>query len=157
MLHPALRPQCKQSVLALFPPLVVCDVVGQMLDESCLREIFKYQAMYDRKGLKTVFDRLAHSSIMRMNSASMDKVRVHIDCLVACMSSSHLLTPKCALLHGHTNPFIILSSLSLPPSFPLSFPLPPSLLPLSSPSLSLPPSFPSPLFPLPPSPSSSMT
>ena len=45
-----------------------------MMDESCLLEIFKYQPMYDRKGLKTVFDRLAHSSIMRMNSASMDKV-----------------------------------------------------------------------------------
>lgn len=57
-----------------FPPAVVCDLVRQMMDESCLVEIFKYQPTYDRMGLKTVFDRLAHSSIMRMNSDSMDKV-----------------------------------------------------------------------------------
>lgn len=36
--------------------------------------MFKPQEIYNRKAIRTVFDRLAHASIMRLNSASMDKL-----------------------------------------------------------------------------------
>ena len=38
-------------------------------------ELFKPQPLYSKKAMRTVFDRLAHASIMRLNAASMDKVR----------------------------------------------------------------------------------
>lgn len=37
-------------------------------------ELFKPQELYSKKALRTVYDRLAHASIMRLNQASMDKV-----------------------------------------------------------------------------------
>ena len=39
-----------------------------------MEELFKPQDAYSKKAMRTVFDRLAHASIMRLNSASMDKV-----------------------------------------------------------------------------------
>ena len=39
-----------------------------------MAELFKPQDAYSKKAMRTVFDRLAHASIMRLNSASMDKV-----------------------------------------------------------------------------------
>jgi hypothetical protein len=45
-----------------------------MLDEKCLIELFKYQPLYSKKSLRGVFDRLAQSSIMKLNTESMDKL-----------------------------------------------------------------------------------
>jgi hypothetical protein len=53
---------------------VMCDLVSQMLDEKCLIELFKYQPLYSKKSLRGVFDRLAQSSIMKLNTESMDKL-----------------------------------------------------------------------------------
>ena len=39
-----------------------------------MNELFKPQELYSKKALRTVYDRLAHASIMRLNQASMDKV-----------------------------------------------------------------------------------
>lgn len=39
-----------------------------------MEELFKPQELYSKKAMRTVFDRLAHASIMRLNAASMDKV-----------------------------------------------------------------------------------
>nr|KAG5706812.1 hypothetical protein BaRGS_004147 [Batillaria attramentaria] len=39
-----------------------------------MEELFKPQALYSKKAMRTVFDRLAHASIMRLNAASMDKL-----------------------------------------------------------------------------------
>ncbi|KAL9969205.1 hypothetical protein ACROYT_G021395 [Oculina patagonica] len=39
-----------------------------------MEELFKPQDTYSKKAMRTVFDRLAHASIMRLNSASMDKL-----------------------------------------------------------------------------------
>lgn len=39
-------------------------------------ELFKPQPLYSKKAMRTVFDRLAHASIMRLNAASMDKVGI---------------------------------------------------------------------------------
>ena len=45
-----------------------------MLNSRFMNELFKPQDAYSKKAMRTVFDKLAHASIMRLNSASMDKV-----------------------------------------------------------------------------------
>lgn len=51
------------------------DIITTMFNKKFLEELFKPQELYSKKALRTVFDRLAHASIMRLNQASMDKVR----------------------------------------------------------------------------------
>lgn len=53
---------------------VIHDIVGTMFNKRFMDELFKPQEMYSKKALRTVFDRLAHASIMRLNTASMDKL-----------------------------------------------------------------------------------
>lgn len=50
------------------------DIVGTMFNKRFVEELFKPQDTYSKKAMRTVFDRLAHASIMRLNTASMDKV-----------------------------------------------------------------------------------
>ena len=50
------------------------DIVGQMLDSRCVKEIFRPQKVLTKKSLRTVFERLAHASIMKLNTSAMDKV-----------------------------------------------------------------------------------
>ena len=50
------------------------DIVGQMFDERCVKELFRPQKAFTKRSLRTVFDRLAHASIMKLNSNAMDKV-----------------------------------------------------------------------------------
>lgn len=45
-----------------------------MFNRKFMEELFKPQELYSKKALRTVYDRLAHASIMRLNQASMDKV-----------------------------------------------------------------------------------
>ena len=54
--------------------LVMQDIVSNMFSERFLEEIFRPQEMCSRKALRTIFERLAHTSIMRLNESSMDKV-----------------------------------------------------------------------------------
>lgn len=54
--------------------LVMNDIITTMFNKKFLEELFKPQELYSKKALRTVFDRLAHASIMRLNQASMDKV-----------------------------------------------------------------------------------
>uniref|UniRef100_A0A668RNL7 Uncharacterized protein n=1 Tax=Oreochromis aureus TaxID=47969 RepID=A0A668RNL7_OREAU len=56
---------------------VMNDIITTMFNKKFLEELFKPQELYSKKALRTVFDRLAHASIMRLNQASMDKVRQH--------------------------------------------------------------------------------
>uniref|UniRef100_A0AAY4D724 Protein OSCP1 n=1 Tax=Denticeps clupeoides TaxID=299321 RepID=A0AAY4D724_9TELE len=53
---------------------VMNDIVTTMFNKKFLEELFKPQELYSKKALRTVFDRLAHASIMRLNQASMDKL-----------------------------------------------------------------------------------
>lgn len=46
-----------------------------MFNKKFMEELFKPQELYSKKALRTVYDRLAHASIMRLNQASMDKVK----------------------------------------------------------------------------------
>lgn len=53
---------------------VLGDVVNCMFNTQFIDELFKPQPAYHQKATRVVFDRLAHSSIMRLNKNSMDKV-----------------------------------------------------------------------------------
>ncbi|XP_064804687.1 protein OSCP1-like [Oncorhynchus masou masou] len=50
------------------------DIITTMFNKTFLEELFKPHELYSKKTLRTVFDRLAHASIMRLNQASMDKM-----------------------------------------------------------------------------------
>lgn len=53
---------------------VMHDILSTMLNKRFMDELFKPQDAYSKKAMRTVFDRLAHASIMRLNAASMDKL-----------------------------------------------------------------------------------
>ncbi|XP_051843667.1 protein OSCP1 isoform X2 [Antechinus flavipes] len=53
---------------------VMNDLISTMFNKKFLEELFKPQELYSKKALRTVYDRLAHASIMRLNPASMDKL-----------------------------------------------------------------------------------
>ncbi|XP_068238459.1 protein OSCP1-like [Palaemon carinicauda] len=50
------------------------DIIGIMLNRRFVEELFKPQDLYCRSALRTVFDKLAHGSVMRLNAPSMDKL-----------------------------------------------------------------------------------
>ena len=51
------------------------DIVSTMFNRRFIEEIFaKHQPIHSRRVLKTMFDKLAHASIMRLNCNSMDKL-----------------------------------------------------------------------------------
>lgn len=51
------------------------DIIKTMHNDKFMAELFKPHRMYSNLSTRQIFDRLAHSSIMRLNSNSMDKVR----------------------------------------------------------------------------------
>merc|ERR1719271_495838 len=53
---------------------VINDVVRTMYYPRFIEELFKPQEMYSIQSTRQIFDRLAHSSIMRLNESSMDKL-----------------------------------------------------------------------------------
>ena len=57
---------------------MLVDVVKTMYSERFISELFKPQEMYTNQSTRQIFDRLAHSSIMRLNESSMEKVRLYI-------------------------------------------------------------------------------
>lgn len=64
------------------------DIIGTMFNRRFMEELFKPQDTYSRKAMRTVFDRLAHASIMRLNTASMDKVSLKKEELLIFVKSS---------------------------------------------------------------------
>ena len=53
---------------------VLQDVITTMYSDKFLGELFKPQRMYTAAATRAIFDQLAHSSIMRLNQSSMDKL-----------------------------------------------------------------------------------
>mmetsp|Transcript_87815 Transcript_87815/g.235005 ORF Transcript_87815/g.235005 Transcript_87815/m.235005 type:complete len:366 (-) Transcript_87815:134-1231(-) len=53
---------------------VLQDVVKTMYYPRFIDELFKPQKIYSLQSTRQIFDRLAHSSIMRLNESSMDKL-----------------------------------------------------------------------------------
>ena len=51
------------------------DVIATMFSVKFVEEMFKPQELYTNASTRQIFDRIAHSSIMRLNESSMDKVR----------------------------------------------------------------------------------
>nr|XP_061789701.1 protein OSCP1-like isoform X2 [Nerophis lumbriciformis] len=67
------------------------DIITTMFNKKFLEELFKPQELYSKKALRTVFDRLAHASIMRLNQASMDKL---YDLMTMAFKYQVLLCPR---------------------------------------------------------------
>ena len=53
---------------------VLLDVARAMFNPVFMDELFKPQEMYTQASTKQIFEKLAHSSIMRLNKSSMDKL-----------------------------------------------------------------------------------
>jgi hypothetical protein len=53
---------------------IMSDIIVNMFNDKFLDEIFRPQELCSKKALKTIFERLAHTSIMRLNETSMDKL-----------------------------------------------------------------------------------
>uniref|UniRef100_A0A7S0LWA0 Protein OSCP1 n=2 Tax=Coccolithus braarudii TaxID=221442 RepID=A0A7S0LWA0_9EUKA len=53
---------------------VLQDVVRTMFNPKFIAELFRSQDAYSMASTRQIFDRLAHSSIMRLNESSMDKL-----------------------------------------------------------------------------------
>uniref|UniRef100_A0A7S2QVI2 Uncharacterized protein n=1 Tax=Triparma pacifica TaxID=91992 RepID=A0A7S2QVI2_9STRA len=53
---------------------VLQDVIRTMLASSFVDELFRPQEMYTNSSTRQIFNKLAHSSIMRINETSMDKL-----------------------------------------------------------------------------------
>lgn len=63
---------------------VLNDIISTMFNRKFMEELFKPQELYSKKALRTVYNRLAHASIMRLNQASMDKVSRQPLCQLHC-------------------------------------------------------------------------
>lgn len=70
---------------------VLQDVLSTMFGEKFIQELFKPQRMYSSTSTRQIFDRLAHSSIMRLNQSSMDKLYdlMTMGCKYQVVSSIH--------------------------------------------------------------------
>ena len=53
---------------------MLCDVVRTMFSKRFVSELLKPQWMYKDKSIRQIFDKLAHSSIMKLNETSMSKL-----------------------------------------------------------------------------------
>ncbi len=53
---------------------MINEIVSAMFHSKFVEEICRPQELYPKKAVKHIFEKLAHSSIMRLNEASMDKV-----------------------------------------------------------------------------------
>uniref|UniRef100_A0A8C3W7Q6 Organic solute carrier partner 1 n=1 Tax=Catagonus wagneri TaxID=51154 RepID=A0A8C3W7Q6_9CETA len=70
---------------------VLNDIISTMFNQKFIEELFKPQELYSKKALRTVYDRLAHASIMRLNQASMDKL---YDLMTMAFKYQVLLCPR---------------------------------------------------------------
>ncbi|PRD21847.1 UNVERIFIED_CONTAM: Protein OSCP1 [Trichonephila clavipes] len=62
------------SALASQKRFVIQDIISTMLNDQFIKELFEPQHMYSRSAMQSVFEKLVHSSIMRLNSNSMSKL-----------------------------------------------------------------------------------
>ncbi|XP_061676611.1 protein OSCP1 [Syngnathoides biaculeatus] len=80
-----------QSIPADKAKKVMNDIISTMFNKKFLEELLKPQELYSKKALRTIFDRLAHASIMRLNQASMDKL---YDLMTMAFKYQVLLCPR---------------------------------------------------------------
>eukprot|EP01047_Picozoa_sp_COSAG01_P008840 COSAG01_NODE_356_length_18316_cov_24.401493_9_plen_220_part_00 len=65
-------PACLTVCFSATP--VLQDVVSAMFTPEFIEELFKPQELYSAKSARQIFDKLAHSSIMRLSVSSMNKL-----------------------------------------------------------------------------------
>eukprot|EP00761_Pharyngomonas_kirbyi_P008184 gb/GECH01008195.1/.p1 GENE.gb/GECH01008195.1/~~gb/GECH01008195.1/.p1 ORF type:complete len:380 (+),score=87.64 gb/GECH01008195.1/:1-1140(+) len=53
---------------------VLCDVIREMFSETLIDELVKPSTIYSLSSVRQIFDRLAHSSVMKLSTHSMDKL-----------------------------------------------------------------------------------
>ncbi|KAI6651701.1 Protein OSCP1 [Oopsacas minuta] len=53
---------------------ILRDIIGQMLNDKFVNELFSPQPVYKKREMKYVFEKLAHASIMKLNASSMSKL-----------------------------------------------------------------------------------
>uniref|UniRef100_A0A915J8V3 Protein OSCP1 n=1 Tax=Romanomermis culicivorax TaxID=13658 RepID=A0A915J8V3_ROMCU len=53
---------------------VMSDIISTMFNVKFMDDLFQPQDQYGKKAMRSLFDKLAHVSIMRLNSTSMDKL-----------------------------------------------------------------------------------
>lgn len=53
---------------------MLVDVINTMLAPSFIQEVFRPQDLYSLPSTRKVFEKLAHSSIMKLNATSMGKL-----------------------------------------------------------------------------------
>lgn len=53
-----------------------------MFEVQCVKELFRPQKLLSINSLKVIFGKLAHSSIMKLNDAAMDKVYINFVTLI---------------------------------------------------------------------------
>uniref|UniRef100_A0A2K5VFZ9 Organic solute carrier partner 1 n=1 Tax=Macaca fascicularis TaxID=9541 RepID=A0A2K5VFZ9_MACFA len=70
---------------------VLNDIISTMFNRKFMEELFKPQELYSKKALRTVYERLAHASIMKLNQASMDKL---YDLMTMAFKYQVLLCPR---------------------------------------------------------------
>lgn len=63
------------NISLLLQSTVMNDIVATLFSKSFMDELLKPQKLYSHRTMKTVLTRIAHTSIMRLNPASMDRVR----------------------------------------------------------------------------------
>uniref|UniRef100_A0A8C0FWA0 Organic solute carrier partner 1 n=1 Tax=Bubo bubo TaxID=30461 RepID=A0A8C0FWA0_BUBBB len=80
-----------REINRLFVFAVMNDIITTMFNKKFMEELFKPQELYSKKALRTVYDRLAHASIMRLNQASMDKL---YDLMTMAFKYQVLLCPR---------------------------------------------------------------
>jgi len=80
-----------QSIVEEKSLRVLQDVISTMFSEKFIGELFKPQRIYSNQSTRQIFDRLAHSSIMRLNESSMDKLYdlMTMGCKYQVLSCSH--------------------------------------------------------------------
>jgi len=67
------------------------DIIVNMFSDKFLDEIFKPQELCSKRALKTIFEKLAHTSIMRLNETSMEKL---FDLMIMAVKYQICLSPK---------------------------------------------------------------
>ena len=81
---------------------VLCDVVRTMFSRRFVNELFKPQWMYKDKSIRQIFDKLAHSSIMKLNETSMSKLYSLMVMGVKCVPGPTLLDRRPERRGRHT-------------------------------------------------------
>ena len=72
---------------------VLQDVIRTMYNPKFIAELFRGQEVYSMHSTRQIFDKLAHSSIMRLNESSMDKARGGLRGLLPPCPSSNPVRP----------------------------------------------------------------